>query len=104
MLLALALAFAVTACGSEDGSGDDGPSTANKPGDGKPAAKKASRTAKEPAPKATTASPAEAEPIPEKSSPSGNGTSIRLDDILALKGLVGRVGVEDLRKLIDLVG
>jgi hypothetical protein len=59
-----------------------------------PAPKKAARV-DEAAPVAT--------PAREKSSPAG-GTAVELDDLLALKALVGRVGAETLRKLIDVVG
>jgi hypothetical protein len=51
------------------------------------------------------AAPVAAEtPLREKSSPTGGGTAVELDDLLALKALVGRVGAENLRKLIDIVG
>jgi hypothetical protein len=81
-------------------------------GDGKPAQEEAPPAAvaepaapRKPAPVEQAAPVAAQEmPLGEKSSPTGTSTAIELDDLLALKALVGRVGAETLRKLIDIVG
>src|SRR4051794_15653109 len=67
-------------------------------GNGKPKAKKTTPPAKQ------EAAPVAAPPPKRTPLASSNGTAVELDDILTLKGLVGRVGAANLRKLIDIVG
>jgi hypothetical protein len=81
-------------------------------GNGKPAAKEAPPAAvaepaapREPARVEQAAPVAAVEtPLRGKPAPTGGGTAVELDDLLALKALVGRVGAENLRRLIDVVG
>jgi hypothetical protein len=54
---------------------------------------------KEKATAKTKVQPAPARPIPA----TVNGNSIRLEDIIALKGLVDRVGADHMRTLIEVV-
>jgi hypothetical protein len=80
--------------------------------DGKPAPKEAPpaaeaepATPREPARVGQAAPVAAGEtPMGGKSSPTGSGPAVELDDLLALKVLVGRVGAENLRRLIEIVG
>jgi hypothetical protein len=81
-------------------------------GDGKPAPKESPPAAeaepaapREPAGVEQAAPDAAAQtPLREKSSPTSSSTAVELDDLIALKALVGRVGAENLRRLIDIVG
>ena len=68
--------------------------------------KMASSTRKPAAKQAAPVMPAAAQerPAVAKPQPSGNGTTITLADIVSLKALVKRVGAENLKKLIDVIG
>jgi hypothetical protein len=48
--------------------------------------------------------PATSAPPLKAASASANGSSVSLDDIAAVKGLVGRVGEDKLKSLIELLG
>ena len=74
--------------------------------------KRPASAAKKPvAPKAAPRKPSASKPQAQRAAPRSNppskggsaGRGISLDDIAAIKGLVGRVGAEPLRSLIDLL-
>ncbi|MFO0928939.1 MAG: hypothetical protein U0736_18275, partial [Gemmataceae bacterium] len=75
---------------------------AKKPAAKKPAAKKPA--AKKPAAAAAPAAPAPAAPPAPPAAASGSAAAVRLDDVLLVKDLLGRLGGASLRTLIEAFG